>query len=190
MKIFALIYTAAMAATTVQAQDVVVYSASLSGAAEVPPVETDVGGSITLMTREGSTGMLFNLKIDNPSGVPLLGAAGAHVSTYLCYQLHKFFRKQAVGYARRCDMSYVSLCEQHRRPIIMIHSLAIFIFSLTPSLSLHHSSIVVRKEKMALPSPSWLQSSLGAQCPLKSTTMLRLTKRVWPKQIVGRQLLN
>ena len=183
MKIFALICTAAMAATTVQAHDVVVYSASLSGAAEVPPVETDVGGSITLMTREGSTGMLFNLKIDNPSGVPLLGELGAHVSTYLCYHLHKFFGKN-----RQLDMQEdvtclvsISASSAHRR-LMMI--------SLTPSLSLHHSSIVVRKEKMALSSPSWLQSSLGAQCPLKSTTMLPLTKRVWPTHLVGRQLLN
>ena len=71
-------------APTIPAQDIAVYSTSLSGAAEVPaPVETDVGGSITLMTREDSTGMIFNLKIDNPSGVPILGVAGAHVSMYI-----------------------------------------------------------------------------------------------------------
>jgi hypothetical protein len=79
MKLISLLLSSLV--SSVVADHVSVYSAELSGQAEVPPVDTDVTGSVTLMSREGSTGMIFNLQINNPSQVPLLGAAGAHVST-------------------------------------------------------------------------------------------------------------
>lgn len=60
--------------------DAKLITVSMTGDAEVPPVMTTlVSGIVTLAYSEFAEKIIYSLTIDNPDGIPMYGAAGAHL---------------------------------------------------------------------------------------------------------------
>ena len=72
-----LIAALSMAGTPAFADDELEFKAELSGAEEVPPVDTDTTGEAEFEVNEDFTRIDFKLEIEDAVGI--LGAAGAHI---------------------------------------------------------------------------------------------------------------